>query len=206
MDEASRRLLGRDAWTDAALHGLASGGLAAISVEHLAKALGVTKGSFYWHFEDRDALVRAVLERWERLGTDDIVASLDALTDPRERLVRLFDLSLDDLDHLRAEAALHAAASAGHPLVAPVVARVVRRRLSYTESVYRSLGLSRAEASTRATIVLGVYLGTMLLVAQGVFEGGDRSLAAQRRVLAEVLVPPPPSRTAPRPRTRRTAR
>jgi AcrR family transcriptional regulator len=185
---ASRRLLGKDAWTDEAVRTLATGGVAAISVERLAEALGVTKGSFYWHFENREALVRAVLERWEDEGTERVIEALEAIADPRERLVQLLALSLDQLDHLRAEAAFQAAASAGDPLIAPVVARVVRRRLAYTESIFRALGLPRGEAATRARVAFGAYLGTVLLAAQGLLEGGDRSLAAQRRVLEALLV------------------
>ena len=52
------------AWTDAALEALAGGGIAAVRVEPLAKTLGVTKGSFYWHFADRRALLDAMLARW----------------------------------------------------------------------------------------------------------------------------------------------
>jgi AcrR family transcriptional regulator len=184
---ASRHLLGKDAWIGEAVRTLAAGGVAAISVERLAQGLGVTKGSFYWHFENREALVRAVLEHWEKVGTEQVIESLDAIADPRERLVGLLAVSLDQLDHLRAEAALQAAASAGDPLVAPVVARVVRRRLAYTESVFRALGLPRAEAATRARVAFGAYLGSVLLAAQGLL-GEERSLAAQRRVLEALLV------------------
>jgi hypothetical protein len=129
-----------------------------------------------------------VLERWEDEGTERVIEALEAIADPRERLVQLLALSLDQLDHLRAEAALQAAASAGDPLIAPVVARVVRRRLAYTESIFRALGLPRGEAATRARVAFGAYLGTVLLAAQGLLEGGDRSLAAQRRVLEALLV------------------
>ena len=132
--------------------------------------------------------MRAVLERWEEAGTEQVIAALEAIDDPRERLVRLLALSLDQLDHLRAETVLQAAASAGDPLIAPIVARVVRRRLVYTGSVFRALGFARAEAATRARVAFGAYLGSVLLAAQGLLEGGDRSLAAQRRVLEALLV------------------
>lgn len=184
---AGRRVLGKEAWVAEALRSLATGGLAAVSVERLAVALGVTKGSFYWHFANRAALIVAVLECWERVATEDVIAALDAVADPRERLTRLLALSLDQLDHLRAEAALQAAAGAGDSVVAPVVARVVRRRLSYTESLFRAIGLSRSEAATRARVALGAYLGSVLLAAQGLV-GSGRELVAQRRLLERLLV------------------
>ena len=54
--------LGRHDWVDAALRALTVGGLASLSVERLATELGATKGSFYWHFKDRAALIEATLD------------------------------------------------------------------------------------------------------------------------------------------------
>lgn len=56
--------LDADAWADAALNELAAHGIDRVRVELLAKQLGVTKGSFYWHFKDRDALLARMLDRW----------------------------------------------------------------------------------------------------------------------------------------------
>ena len=55
----------REQWAEAALGAIATGGIKAVAVEPLAARLGVTKGSFYWHFADRRALIDAALERWE---------------------------------------------------------------------------------------------------------------------------------------------
>ena len=54
-----------DDWAQAALDLISEQGVAAVAVEPLARRLGVTKGSFYWHFPSRDALLQAALERWE---------------------------------------------------------------------------------------------------------------------------------------------
>ena len=62
--EAKARLSAAD-WEQAALETLAENGLAAVAVESLARRLGVTKGSFYWHFPTREALIQATIERWE---------------------------------------------------------------------------------------------------------------------------------------------
>ncbi len=59
-------------WEQAALDTLAESGLGAVAVESLARRLGVTKGSFYWHFPTREALIKAALERWER-GDEEVV-------------------------------------------------------------------------------------------------------------------------------------
>src|SRR5687768_16979730 len=81
--------LSRDDWTEAALDALAGTGLAAVAVDPLARRLGATKGSFYWHFANRDELIDATLERWERRDTTEVIAAIGALADPRERLVAL---------------------------------------------------------------------------------------------------------------------
>ena len=67
-----------DDWAAAALTALADGGLAAVRVEALAPGLGASKGSFYWHFADRAALVDAALALWEERDTDTFVDALDA--------------------------------------------------------------------------------------------------------------------------------
>ena len=81
--------LSRDDWTAAALDALAEVGLSAVAIDPLARRLGATKGSFYWHFSSRDELIAATLELWERRDTIDLVASLEAIEDPQERLVAL---------------------------------------------------------------------------------------------------------------------
>src|SRR5436309_10975695 len=77
MGMAQERLRPED-WASAALAAIGSGGLAAVAVEPLATRLGTTKGSFYWHFANRDALLTAALERWERTGTEDVIAYVEA--------------------------------------------------------------------------------------------------------------------------------
>src|SRR3954447_10135934 len=76
-------------WETAALDALADSGLAGVAIEPLARRLGVTKGSFYWHFADREALLVAALARWETGHTDRIIDAAEDVSDPRERLRRL---------------------------------------------------------------------------------------------------------------------
>src|SRR5262249_6676712 len=77
-----QRRLTRDDWITAALAAIADGGLAAVGVEPLAARLGATKGSFYWHFENRDALLEAAIRRWEKQTTTDVAAEITAARDP----------------------------------------------------------------------------------------------------------------------------
>lgn len=85
--------LDANAWTDGALLLLAEEGIDGVRVEVLAKRLGVTKGSFYWHFKDRRALYDAMLSHWRRQATLALIERLDRGEAPaRERLVRLLRL------------------------------------------------------------------------------------------------------------------
>jgi len=79
-------------WAQAALDLLGEQGLAAVGVEPLARRLGVTKGSFYWHFPSREALLTAALEHWESVEQETVFGKLEAIPDPRERLRALFQL------------------------------------------------------------------------------------------------------------------
>jgi AcrR family transcriptional regulator len=183
------RLLAQD-WVLAAVAALAEGDLRGVAVEPLARGLGVTKGSFYHHFGDLDALIRALVGYWEEEGTDRVIERLDALTDPRERLRELVHVSWERLDHLRAEAALGAAAASGDARVAPVVARVTAKRLAYIERLYRALGHTPALAKRRALHALATYLGTVALAGAGALRDA-RALRSYMTHVESVLVPPP---------------
>ena len=93
-----RQRLTREAWAAAGLRALSAGGVAAVAVEPLAAALGTTKGSFYWHFADREELVRAALELWELEQTSAVIDELGTVEDPRERLRVLLMLILTHHD------------------------------------------------------------------------------------------------------------
>src|SRR5689334_21829674 len=108
--------LSADAWEQAAFELMAQDGLETVSVEPLARALNVTKGSFYWHFENRDALVAAALRRWRRQSIDDVIEELNRIADPRARLRALVGRAIREPHHGRLELTI-----AGHsrePLVA----------------------------------------------------------------------------------------
>lgn len=156
MEMAKARVT-KEQWVDAAVRAIARGGVPAVTVDALAKAFGITRGSFYWHFVDRDELLRAALDLWERAGTDDIIAALDAIADPRQRLLALFTTAVGDDGVEGFEVAL--AADATHPIVAPVLARVTERRLDYLTSVFRQAGRDPATARRQAITAYAIYIG-----------------------------------------------
>ncbi|MGQ0575682.1 MAG: TetR family transcriptional regulator [Pseudonocardia sp.] len=157
---AQRKRLSAQDWVDAALAALAAGGVAAVAVEPLAARLGATKGSFYWHFSGRDALVEAALRRWEQVETEDVIALVEREAGARARLRALLAEALGShperpLD--RVELALQP--TAAHPLVAPVLARVTRRRLSYLADLFGELGVPPQDARRRSLLAYTAYLG-----------------------------------------------
>ncbi|MCN9244129.1 TetR/AcrR family transcriptional regulator [Streptomyces sp. RY43-2] len=68
----------REKWVEEGLRALASGGVDAVRVEALAKSLGVTKGGFYGYFADRDALLKGMLDTWEREAIDDVLDQIES--------------------------------------------------------------------------------------------------------------------------------
>ncbi|WP_239083999.1 TetR/AcrR family transcriptional regulator [Asanoa ishikariensis] len=155
--------LGRDDWTAAALTAIGEQGLAGVAVEPLAARLGTTKGSFYWHFANRDALLAAALSSWDETYTDAILRTVDAEADPTARLRALF-VAVTASERAPVEVHLHAAAD--HPAVAPAMRRAVARRTAYITAQLTALGFDQAEAERRALFAYATYLGHIQLVVR----------------------------------------
>ncbi len=168
--------LDREAWINAALRQLAEHGIESVRVEQLAAKLGVTKGSFYWHFQDRDELYGAILELWRKRATLDLIDRLERKGDPRARLEKLLrvpfagrkanqaaevELSVrlwgrrDD----RAKAALE---------------EVDRLRLEYLQQLITASGVPQAEAEARAVVAY-----SYIRVAPTLVDAQNEALMAQ---------------------------
>jgi AcrR family transcriptional regulator len=161
--ERKGRLSAED-WAQAALDLIAEQGVAAVAVEPLARRLGVTKGSFYWHFPTRDTLLQAALERWESFEQEAVFGTLEAIPDPRERLRDLFQLVSHEVkSHVIYSALLKAL---DHPIVQPVMERVSQRRLEYLTASFRQAGLTRGDALNRARLTYAAYVGFLQLQLQ----------------------------------------
>ena len=175
------RRLSRDQWTGAALEALESGGVPAVAVEPLATRLGVTKGSFYWHFKDRNELLAAALELWERETTEWLIRQLDEIEDPRERLAAWGRRVLGRDKALLT--GLHSAAD--DPVVAPVLGRVTERRIDYLAGILRDAGVPAATARRRARLLYAADLG--LFQIGRALPGGPPTDAEVRRMTAELI-------------------
>lgn len=169
-----RRLTAED-WAAAALVAIGEGGLAAVAVEPIAARLGTTKGSFYWHFANRDALVDAALERWEQLHTEAVITTVEAEPDPERRLRDLFAYASAASAADPLEVSL--LATAAEPRVAAVLRRVTDRRVGYVAGLFTALGFPAAEARRRGLLAYTAYLGHTQLghaVPESLPGGADR--------------------------------
>jgi len=150
-------------WVHAALAAIADGGLAAVSIEPLARTLGATKGSFYWHFSNREALVEATLLAWEAGETVEVADLLTPLPEAATRLGVLMGAALGDRPGARVEAAL--LADAGVPQVRAVLDRATRARTRYLRQLFEELGVD--SPGQRATTAFALYLGLLHLRRAG---------------------------------------
>ena len=147
----------RDDWTEIALRALAEGGLQAVAVEPLAARAGATKGSVYHHFPNREALLRATVERWEREHTERVIELVESEKSPQDKLRTLFETVLDRQRKGSVEMALQAGAE--NEVIAPVLKRVTERRLGYLTELFEQLGFDHEHAKKRALIAFSLYLG-----------------------------------------------
>jgi AcrR family transcriptional regulator len=163
--------LGPTDWVRAALAAVAEGGIANISVERLARSLGATKGSFYWHFKDRSALVAATLDAWAG-QTEAIIARVEESDEPRVRFDRLFSSAFEEWPGDRVELALLAAVD--DPVVAAAIDRVMARRLGFLELLFTEL--DKDDAADRALLAYTCFLGLLQLrrAVPAVVPSGDR--------------------------------
>ncbi len=180
--------MSREVWVKAAMNLIAQEGVQAVAVEPLAQALGVTKGSFYWHFQNRDELIHAALEAWEQDQSADVVERYGGIVDPRRRLRVLLFAAFEDVENGKFFAAL--AVSSEDPRVQPFLRRATDRRLAFGIESFQALGLSKAEARERALLAYAAYAGYFqLLRTAPEAVGAVTDLSGYVRRLAEALVP-----------------
>lgn len=148
-------------WAEAALQLIAEKGLGALTVSTLAARLGVTKGSFYWHFPGRAELLAAALDRWEQRTTGEAMRALDAVPDHRQRLELILGAATQPPRSRSLYAAL--AEAAEDPVVRRALQRVATARIEYLEVCYRHVGHTATAARARAVFAYAAYRGLLQL-------------------------------------------
>lgn len=172
-----RRTLTRADWIGTALDAMARDGLRAVAVEPLAERLGATKGSFYWHFRDRNALIEAAAADWEHTGTDLPLAQLGAIVDPRERYAATLRWLTGSERNTRI--LLVMLWHADHPAIGPVVERVLTKRMSFSLRMRQDAGAGQQDAQWAGIHAYSAWLGLQLLrrAAPGLIPQEDATAA-----------------------------
>jgi AcrR family transcriptional regulator len=146
-------------WLDQGLKVLARSGFTALKAEPLAKAMGVSRGSFYWHFADIAAFHAAILKHWREVAAEQVIAGLEASAgevDPLSLLLRRTFNSKQTLERaVRSWAALD-------PKARTAVQAIDRRRLSYIEDLLKRSGLPDKAARARAQVLYWTFVGFAL--------------------------------------------
>ena len=163
----------RERWIEEGLRALAAGGPDAVRVEALAKTLGVTKGGFYGYFADRDALLTAMLDTWERESTDEVLARVEREGgDPRTRIVRAGALTFSGDRLLPVDLAVRDWARRDEG-VAARLRRVDNRRMGLLREMIGTSCADPDEVEARSLLAFCLAIGAHFLAA----DHGDRTRA-----------------------------
>jgi AcrR family transcriptional regulator len=150
---AEKGSLSASDWVEAAIEVLVASGVADLKIERLAAALGVSKGSFYWHFSNREDLLKRVLDEWSRVATFDVDERLHSgEPDPARRLLRFMQLPLSSERATRMadlELAIMGWARRDRNAQAALEA-VDRRRTANAHALLREIGVPEAKACERS--------------------------------------------------------
>lgn len=147
-------------WIRAGLSLLMKSGIAAVRVEPLALLLGVTKGSFYWHFKDRAELHAAMLDEWQAVTTGNIIGDVDReALDGRARLRQLITRVPSEPKVARLETAVRSWATSDDK-AKKIVASVDKRRVDYVASLLQEIGIDATTAQLRARIIHLALIGS----------------------------------------------
>lgn len=197
--------LGRDDWLDAAYLAVVEGGFDQVRVLTLADTLGVTRGSFYWHFSDHAELLQALLQRWQKREIDaDLALQAETTDDPQADLMHLLDAALArggaDLKDMRFELALRGLGRR-EPAVAKMLVEVDEARMSLLESKFGRLIGDPQRATELAVLFYLAITGGIQALARPA--SNARVAAYIRGVIADHLIrrqapEPPPAPKSPK--------
>ncbi len=164
-----------DLWLSAAYDMLTDSGVEAVKVMPLAKRLGLARTGFYWHFRDRDALLEAMIDRWEEKNTGNLVARCEAEADTiTEAMFNLFDCWLDaELFDARLDLAIRNWARNDAALKTRLDAADARRKAAVT-AMFLRFGFGEQDADVRSMTVLYTQIG---YISMQVFEDTAKRLS-----------------------------
>jgi AcrR family transcriptional regulator len=172
----------RSGWIDEGLRALAGGGPDAVRVEALARTLGVTKGGFYGHFSDRNALLEEMLDSWERMSTQEVLERVereggDARVKLRKAGALTFSRALLPIDLAVRDWARR------DPAVAQRLRRVDNRRMEYLRELFGTFCSTEDDIEARSMLAFSLLIGNHFMAA----DHGTRSRAEVLDLAARLL-------------------
>jgi AcrR family transcriptional regulator len=178
VSSMTKRLTAQD-WIDFALKTLAREGFQALKADVLARKLGVSRGSFYWHFSELGAFHTQVIEHWRQTATEAIIADLEQYDSREQRLDVLLRSAFghSGLVEVRMRGWAEQNAEA-----ARVLSDIDRRRKAYIEQMLVVAGIMPSLAATRAQLLYWSYLGAALSRSKLTGRRLDRIVAELKRI------------------------
>jgi AcrR family transcriptional regulator len=171
-------------WIEEGLRALAAGGPDAVRVEALAQALGVTKGGFYGHFADRNALLGEMLDTWERISTDEVLERVERHGGGVRARLRLAGALTFSSELLPVDLAIRDW-SRRDQVVAERLRRVDNRRMDYLRLLFGAICADEDEVEARSTLAFSLVIGNHFMAADhGVRSHADALELAVRWLLA----------------------
>ncbi len=158
MENRVRQRLTREDWVRVAFEFLQERGAEGVKIVVMADRLGVTSGSFYWHFKDLRELRDCLLEYWEADLTDAIIDKAMGFSGSPEE--RILDLMLQVIEH-DAAAPDHAVWvwSRSDPAARKVFERTLRKRFDFARWMFKQTGLSERQATIRGRLLVAYLMG-----------------------------------------------
>ncbi|PID36396.1 MAG: transcriptional regulator [Rhodobacterales bacterium] len=186
MAETKKARLSREDWLYAGFRALVESGPEGLKAERIARALGTTKGSFYWHFKDVPDFKAQMLDLWQTRAFEDIVATVEQIDNPTQRLYALAEnvTNPTEADVLNygghaAEPAIRAWARSDAG-AARAVAEIDARRLGFLQKTLSEIGIQNPEF---ARVIYGAHIGMSTLSAGD----GINNHSAMSSLLAAVV-------------------
>ena len=174
----------RSRWIEEGLQALAAGGPDAVRVEALALALGVTKGGFYGHFADRNALLVEMLDTWERMSTDEVLDRVERHGGDVRAKLRLAGALTFSAELLPIDLAIRDW-SRRDEAVAERLRRVDNRRMDYLRLLFGAICRDENEVEARSMLAFSLVIGHQFIAADhGAHSHADVLELAVRWLLA----------------------
>lgn len=177
-------------WVAAATHVLRDQSIDAVRVDVLAKVLNVTRGSFYWHFKDRQDLLERMLTGWRDAATEQIIHRFEKSGATPQMLIKELLLLPFRGQSAQNSAAIELAIrewARRDDLARQALEQVDAQRLAYVTRCFESLGFSAAQAKQRAFMLYGYMLSESLLRTQGTT---PEEYQARRQFVEQTLLQP----------------